>query len=453
VRGDVPDSARLFARLAEVGADPDLIVVIELAESGSVSSVRPDALDRIGAHHAHRLGPIRSCGELTRLPLEGPAIHLCQAEWSVGNLRFPTPRHERLAQGSGSVKLAQSVARAEAIERYAAYDLSFARLVPARERDLLHAIDRRALYVGNDRQQAALSADVAEPGERSLWCAAAAGDGSQAWVPADAVYLTLPPPRGEPTVAPTSSGVAAHSDLRKATERALCELVERDAFMWTWVQRVSRERVAPETVPADVASWAASPVLAARVVSWVNLSLETFPVILCAVHGESGLVLGAACHESPAAALRRATVEAITLALLFKPDPTERIDPRAVRAPRDHLLLHRDPSSVAEHEFLYSSDVEIPLAEVQHGGGRSLQDRLTDIGVESLIVDLTSPQCAPFVVVRALAPGLVPLTFGSDCEPLGLPRLARPRRTGDGRTVGTVADLRQLGPIMPHPFP
>jgi hypothetical protein len=68
-------------------------------------------------------------------------------------------------------------------------------------------------------------------------------------------------------------------------------------------------------------------------------------------------------------------------------------------------------------------------------------------------VDLTSPQCAPYVVVRAMAPGLVPITFGWDSEPLGLPRLAQPRRTGDGRTVGIAVDLTRLGPILPHPFP
>ena len=454
VRGDVPDSERLASRLAEVKPDPGAITLIELADSGSVWTVAPDALDRIDGRRAHRLGPIQSCGEVTPVPLDGPAIHLCQAHWAVGNLRFPTPHRERLAQGTGSHEVAaESVARAEAIERYATSDLSFARLVPARRGDLRHAIARRELYAGNERQQPARSFDGPESGELTLWCAAVAGDGAQAWVPADAVYLTLPTPPGHPPVLPTSSGVAAHTDLREAAQRAFCELVERDAFMWTWVQRVSRERIAPETVPDDVARWVAGPSLEEWSVSWVNLSLETFPVILCAVHGQSGLVLGAACHESPVAALRRATVEAVTLALLFSPDPDELIDPRAVRTPRDHLLLHRDPDRRAEHAFLYSSDVEIPLSDVQQGSGRSLQERLTDMAVETLTVDLTSPQCAPYVVVRAMAPGLVPITFGWDSEPLGLPRLAQPRRTGDGRTVGIEVDLTRLGPILPHPFP
>ena len=57
------------------------------------------------------------------------------------------------------------------------------------------------------------------------------------------------------------------------------------------------------------------------------------------------------------------------------------------------------------------------------------------------------------LVVRALVPGLIPISFGYDREPLGLPRLAAPVRTHDGRTLGNRVDLTLAGPILPHPFP
>ena len=50
----------------------------------------------------------------------------------------------------------------------------------------------------------------------------------------------------------------------------------------------------------------------------------------------------------------------------------------------------------------------------------SPEDRLEAIGIEPLVVDLTRPASSPYVVVRALAPGLVPIAFGWDREPLGL---------------------------------
>jgi hypothetical protein len=222
--------------------------------------------------------------------------------------------------------------------------------------------------------------------------------------------------------------------------------------MWTWVQRQSRERIAPASVPADVSRWVASRAAGAWTVTWVNLSLETFPVILCAATGARGVVLGTACCADPVVALRRATIEALALAVRYPVEPFRPIEPREVRTPRDHLLLHSDPCRRGEHEFLYASADEIPLPEVPGGDGLRVQDWLRAVGIEPLTVDFSNPVCAPYVVVRAVAVGLVPITFGWDNEPLGLRALAGPRPTRDGRTVGNVLDLGRGGPIMPHPF-
>ena len=64
-----------------------------------------------------------------------------------------------------------------------------------------------------------------------------------------------------------------------------------------------------------------------------------------------------------------------------------------------------------------------------------------------------APVVRPFRVVRAIVPGLVPVSFGWDQEPLGLARLAAPVRTRDGRELGRRLDLREAGPVLPHPFP
>ena len=69
-----------------------------------------------------------------------------------------------------------------------------------------------------------------------------------------------------------------------------------------------------------------------------------------------------------------------------------------------------------------------------------------------LAVDLTGPATAPFAVVRLLVPGLVPMTFGWDGEPLGMARLGAPVDTADGRRLGRRLDLEALGPLLPHPF-
>lgn len=123
--------------------------------------------------------------------------------------------------------------------------------------------------------------------------------------------------------------------------------------------------------------------------------------------------------------------------------PTDGVPPRpeAVRTPRDHLLLHRDPARRPDHEFLYASGEQIALGEIATGVGRDLDARLADLGHPPLTADLTVPVCRPFRVVRALAPGLVPMVFGWAQEPLGLARV----RDGAGEDVHT--------DTLPHPLP
>jgi len=228
-------------------------------------------------------------------------------------------------------------------------------------------------------------------------------------------------------------------------------LIERDAFMWTWVQRVSRERIVGSDLPKAAIAARHRLVDAGWAVHWVNLTLETFPVVLCcAVHPKFGLTLGAACNADPAAALVRATTEALVISLGY-PTPPGRIEPGDVRGPADHLHLHRDPARRSENEFLYTSELEIELDEIAESEASPLA-QLEAQGIDPVFVDLSGPATRPFAVIRAIAPGLIPLSFGHDREPLGLPELARPRSSREGRPIGRVIDLDSWAAIMPHPF-
>ena len=208
--------------------------------------------------------------------------------------------------------------------------------------------------------------------------------------------------------------------------------------MVAWLRRTSRERVAAAGAPEVARDMAR--VLGSRgwATAWVNLTLDTLPVILCCLsHPTAGLTLGAGCDAWPAEALRRATAEALVVALHFRDDARERPLPETVRTPRDHLLLHRDPARRTDHEFLYSSPDEIDLSDIPDRQGEDLEALLDHLGHAPLVADLTLPGVRPYHVVRALAPGLVPMTFGWRTEADGLPRL----RGVDRRCT------------VPHPFP
>ena len=185
--------------------------------------------------------------------------------------------------------------------------------------------------------------------------------------------------------------------------------------------------------------------------SLVNLTLESDPVILCALHHESDLRLGAGCHPDPVVAARKALVEAdgIRFSTFLSEDPPERLED--VERPKHHLLIHLNPAQIEADQFLFGSDERIDVRDVKGAEG-PLVETVAQIG-EPAFVDLTCAQSRPFNVARALVPNLVPISFGYDREPLGMQRLAQPKRLVDGRTLGTDLELASAAPILPHPFP
>lgn len=451
VYGDLPGEELREAGIREIGRADGEVAVIELAGGGRRWTVGREGLEGIGAGKAHRLGPVVWESKPEPVTAEEPDLYLCLAAVGATDLDAVTPFDDRLVQGVGSPERARLIAHAEGAERHAAAQASRAELAHARRDELPGAIDPGALYArGPDP---ASSSEPASDERPRLWAPVWARDGARRWVPAETVYTSIPAPAEQSDVLPWSgSGMAAHGTLSAARARAFRELVERDAFMWTWIQRVSRERVAAGGISPDAARRRRILADHGWTTTWVNLSLDTYPVILCGLtHDLHGLMLGAACNPDPGAALDRATVEALVLALRFHADGREPPALTEVRTPRDHLLLHRDPARWGDHGFLLAGPDEIELEDIPGGDGDDLEDLLDAAGCPPLATELTLPSSAPFRVVRALAPGLLPLTFGWSTEPTGMSRARRAGTTRDGRRVG-----REIDPhpecTIPHPF-
>ncbi len=448
VHGDAPDRARLRRRVAADGGPGATVAVVELADDGRGWTTGPDGVDAIDAGAPHRLGPIRWIADPVPVSDDDPDLLVCLAEVAGAASAVATATADRLVQGVGTAERAALVARAEAAERYAAGDASRAPLRRARRDELDAALDPRELF---RRHPDDPGDDDARP---RLWTPARAHRGPRRWVPAEVVYLSLAD-AADPSVAIpwSSSGTAAHPSFAAARERALAELVERDAFVWTWLQRVSRERIT-SGIPAAARQQRGTLARHGWETTWVDLSLDSDPVILCGLtHERRGLVLGAACAPDPAAALARATIEALVLALRFPEDDAPPPAPHDVRTPRDHLRLHLDPARRADHGFLLAGRDEVALGEIAPGRPGDLGERLAEIGHAPLTVDLTTPSTAPFSVVRALAPGLLPLTFGAGNEPGGLRRARRPVAHRDGRAIGRRLAGPSVESRLPHPFP
>ena len=428
-----------------LGLDPACFHVV--TADGATASISSEALAGLGAERPHRLGVLQEVAAPVRVAIPGDAPWIARVRYANPNLRLPSLGWSHGAEDDPDH--AALVARAEAAERHAAGRTSAVEMRRAEAEELEDAVPFEAFWAPNDRQARALGSPTAVP---PLWVAARTGDGRPRWVPAAQVLLPFSDPRRpDHRPAATSSGVAAFTDRAGAAERGLLELIERDALMWHWVQRVVPRRLIEDPLPEPIrarlravrdAGW--EPVLA-------DLTLDTVPVVVCLLRAPGRLAIGLAAARTVDRAADKALGESLMIGGVGAAHPLEGLaDPEAVHSPEDHLALHHHPDHAPSHEFLFAGDRVAPR-EIP-APAEPLSELLAPIG-EPLYVAYDAPAVRPFQVVRALVPGLVPISFGWDHEPLGLPRLAAPVRTRDGRALGRQLDLREAGPVLPHPFP
>ena len=270
-----------------------------------------------------------------------------------------------------------------------------------------------------------------------------------------------------------SSGMAAHGSLAEATLRALLELVERDAFMITWLNQLSPPLI-DLSDDDDPYCRAALNEISERGYEPYLVDLTTdlgIPVTLALMIRRNGdgpaLICGAAADLSARRATRRALLEAHgafreALVTSWRPGRIYRDD--EIVGLEDHGLAYAHPSWLGRAEFLWSSSLRRTLpGSDDDGDGRPsdasavagldwLVERLRGQGLEVIAVDMTAPELAgtSLAVARVLVPGLQPIGFGTNGIRLGGERLYRaPVRMGYRATPAREDELNRT----PHCFP
>ena len=155
-------------------------------------------------------------------------------------------------------------------------------------------------------------------------------------------------------------------------------------------------------------------------------------------------------ERDPGIAASRAFDEAVGLLPICVPRAEGRLDATEISIPGGARAVAPVPRTDRARRFLFARRDRVELGDIQSPDAS--EDELAAAIGEPVTVDLTSPATHPFHVVRVLVPGMIPISFGYDREPLGMPRLGEPKATHDGRTVGRSIDLERAGPIEPHPF-
>lgn len=283
--------------------------------------------------------------------------------------------------------------------------------------------------------------------------------GNPVHVPADLVYshagLVASGHTGDkPLTWSTTSGCAAATSIEAGIERALLELVERDAFMRHWLAQRAGTPLTPGSIPDHLRTRMRLMEDAGCRVCLQCLPSSWGAVILAAASHDKlrFTTLGAAAALDPEDALERAICELESRVFVWLNGlaTVEPITPDAVRTPADHFQLYAQRDWYRHGEaFLMAQNGEPArfgalasrMATASASASTSLASRMAGHGLAPFIVEITPTHHTidqgrtPLTVVRAFAPTLVPLSFGSRLEPRAVVKSVHPDAN------------------FPHPFP
>lgn len=297
-------------------------------------------------------------------------------------------------------------------------------------------------------------------------------------VPACLVYMPyFPGTPDEVVLAPAvSTGLACASTVDDAVLRGLCEAVERDAFMITWMNRLPVPRVDLTSDPrlrrvyADRLARDGLEYLLVRTTT--DLGVPSFLCVLLDHRRSPTMIsVGGAAGLDPVRAATKAMTEAVQTREWgkFLGGPEGRAPFAAeyddVRDFEDHVRLYAYGDMEHAVDFLRSG----PLVGLDEGAGAppgppppwprsvgadlaTVLGRLDDAGLDVLALDLTTTDVheAGYRVARTIVPQLQPLDADHRLRFLGGRRLYEaPVRMGYRTAPSTVADLNPV----PHPYP
>jgi ribosomal protein S12 methylthiotransferase accessory factor len=247
----------------------------------------------------------------------------------------------------------------------------------------------------------------------------------------------------------TSSGCAAGTSIDDAIYRGLLELIERDAFIGHWLSQTCGDPIVQDAVPRSVAQRIRTLQAAGCRVSLQRLHSLWAPVALVAAQHEERhfTTMGTAAGPDFTAAAMAALDELegrVFSHLNGNPSPIQSVTEVATAGHHFHIygfkkhfrkadkVLFPAPSSDRLEAWPDPEPIE---------GLAPLLKKFAEADLRPIAVDITPKNCAidqgriPLSVAKVLVPGLLPMYFGYQREPLGM--------------VTRVLS----GSKFPHPFP
>lgn len=420
-----------------------------------------------------RVGLIRSVSRLVRGEEEPSPPYIYNAV--LAHFDYRKGETERYAAGKGMTEFeALRSAIGEAVEHYCAahYDSRKSFIAPWASVEASGVSpDECVLYSPEQYERPGFRYRRWNPSDAVTWTPMRElPEGRDVWAPATLVYLVPPGQRAEDFFCfSTSNGLAAGPTPEFATLNGLYELIERDGFLITWMNRL----------PAPEVDFSAADGPARRIrehyarfgseIRVFNMSTDLpvysmMAVALDQTGAGPGVVVGLGCHLDPSVAVLKSLFEICQTHFgetrrFQQHPPGQRFKSyEDVHTLEDHSAFLSDPARLHEFDFMLKNGRRQRVEELPNRSRGDVEADLETVvadlraaGCRVLTTELTTPDVLPygFRVVRTIATGLQPMHFGYGEERLGGRRLFEtPHRMGHAPAPRTAADLNPC----PHPL-
>ncbi len=340
--------------------------------------------------------------------------------------------------------LASDIAAVEGLERYSScvwedLPVRWATERQMREKGEPH-LDIMTLPTIGEMEQEQSATYLARPHlDRPLrWIRGVDLDGfTPAWVPLICTYLFVSPVAlGERIWNPISTGCASHTSKDAALLAGVLECIERESIAVVWLQRLSLPVIDPNSLPAAHHAYVNDFEQHGAQVSLIDATTDLgVPTVYCLVRRPGRLVaqlVTCASDTSGEGAALKALREAQSTLVALETNTAALPD----NVMDFHDTIHgavymADPERTTAFDFVDASSDRVNLSSLPHLGEdptEALYSTLAGLrerGLKAYAVDMTTDEGARsgFISVKAIIPGLVPLSFIHSSRFLGTSRL------------------------------
>lgn len=290
---------------------------------------------------------------------------------------------------------------------------------------------------------------------------------AEVYIPAAMVYLPYKIDDDENKIIQNiSTGLASHSSYENAAINAICEVIERDAFMICWRNQLAPVQIDLSTLPLYMRNILNNYYLKGFDIKLFNITTDIqVPVTLGLMEtdqaGQPPLIIAGACSASFENAML-STIEELEHArqhgcyLLEQCcDEPPIVVANLVKTQKDHARFWHNHENLHYIDFLKQSNKSVSyddlvVMDIQPKVNilDELCHKIWNCNLNLYLVDITPVDIASvgLSVIRAIIPGAHPLSFG-----FGFDQFACPRLSSAPQAMGFNCSREKN--LIPHPYP